>query len=263
VPLRGYRHRHVTPNLPKRPGLAILDEFMDPYNMCFALPFERRKSKFDIIVVHIHKSEGVQKPIRCPNLERFELAMCPQNSGKDTYTSAVHLEGWVAEADRRGTIIFTEDLSPNMIDVLGMKYGIEPEFFADHLRGSEAFRTGKWLPASVRAPKILPSCTREAPFYAVEFRRPYHLSKGLEDVIDLRSCVTNIPRAAQVIEDLPDVFVFEKVSVYKKKDSKIGTFDCLTVTHSLATLYNCKDTSGRLTFGGPFRDNPHRDTPRG
>lgn len=246
MPLSGYRHRHVTPNLLNRPGLAILDEFMDSYNTGFALPFEHRKSKLDIIVVHIHKSEGVQQSIRCLSLETFELAMRPQNSSTDTYTSAVHLEGWVAEADRRGTIIFIEDLSVDMIDVLGTKYSMEPEFFADHLRGSEPFRTGKWLPVAVRAPKILPSCIREAPFYIVEFRRPYHLSKGLEDVIDLRSRVTNIPRGAHIFKgrqtnkDLPDVFVFEKVSVYKKKSSKIGTFDCLAITHSSATLYNRK-----------------------
>lgn len=86
---------------------------------------------------------------------------------------------------------------------------------------------------------------RQAPFYTVELRRPYHLSKGLEDVIDLRSRVTNIPRGAQTITGLPDVFVHEKVSVYKKKDSKIGTFDCLTVTHSLATVLctTAKDTT--------------------
>jgi hypothetical protein len=178
------------------------------------------------------------------------------------------LEGWVAEEDRSGTIIFTEDLSLDMVDVLGTKYSIEPEFFADHLRGSETFRMGKWLPASVRAPKILPSCTRQAPFYSLEFRRPYHLSKGLEDVIDLRSRVTNIPRAAQIIMGKPDVFVFEKVSVYKKKNSKIGTFDCLIVIpiNSLATSYSRKGyvrKGPRANIRGVFRDNPYRETSHG
>jgi hypothetical protein len=159
VPLGEYRHRYVTPKLPTRPGLAILDEFMDPYKRGFALPFQHRKLKFDIVVVHIHKSEGVQQSIGCLSLDSFRVAMRPQNSGTATDTSAVQLEGWIAEEDRSGTIIFTEDLSVDMIDVLGSKYGIEPEFFADHLRGSVAFRTGKWLPVAVRAPKILPSCT--------------------------------------------------------------------------------------------------------
>jgi hypothetical protein len=258
VPLSSYRHRNVIPKLSKRPGLAILDEFMDPCNTGFAPPFKQRKSKFDIIVIHIHRYEGVQQPIRCSSYDRFELAMRPRNYSTATYTSAVQLEGWIAEEDRIGTTIFIEDLSLDMIDVLGSTYGIEPEFFANHLRGSETFRTGKWLPAVVRAPKILPPCIREAPFYAIEFRRPYHLSSGLEDVIDLRSRVTNIPRGAQVIKGthtvkgawdsdyFPDVFVYEKVSVYKKKDSKIGTFNCVTVIHNFATSFNAEDA--RLMF---------------
>src|SRR3981189_3208311 len=95
VPLSEYRYHHVTPKLGQRPGLAILDEFMDPYTR-FALPFEHRKSKFDIIVVHIHESEGVQQPMSCSSLEEFKLAMRLENSDTDAYASAMHLEGWVA-----------------------------------------------------------------------------------------------------------------------------------------------------------------------
>jgi len=258
VPPSSYRHRNVTPKLSHRPGLAILDKFMDPYNTGFAPPFEQRKSKFDIIVIHIHKNKAVQQPIRCSSYDGFELAMRSRNSGTATYTSTVQLEGWIAEEDRIGTTLFIEDLSLDMIDVLGSTYGIEPEFFADHFRGSETFRACKWLPVAVRAPKILPSCIREAPFYAIEFRRPYHLPRGLEDVIDLHSRVTNIPRGAQVIKGthtvkgawdsnyLPDMFVYEKASVYKKKDSKIGTFNCVTVIHNFATSFDAEDA--RLMF---------------
>lgn len=90
--------------------------------------------------------------------------MRPQNSSTGKYPSVVHSEGWAAEVNRRGTIIFTKDLSPDMIDILGTKYSVEPEFFADHLRGSEAFRKGKWLPVVRSSPEDPPILHETSPF---------------------------------------------------------------------------------------------------
>jgi hypothetical protein len=74
-----------------------------------------------------------------------------------------------------------------------------------------------------RTPNLLPDYIRKAPFYTAEYRRPYHIKGGKEQAFKLRVAETTIPRGAQILhDDLPDVFVAEKISVYKKRGSKIG-----------------------------------------
>jgi hypothetical protein len=46
------------------------------------------------------------------------------------------------DPERIGSLIFAKDLSEQMIDALGMKYDLEPEFFACHLEGTESARMG-------------------------------------------------------------------------------------------------------------------------
>lgn len=110
-----------------------------------------------------------------------------------------------------------------MIDGLGMQYKLEPEFFACHLLGTESCRMGHWEPPSVNVPNILPDYFRRAPYYTAEFRRPYHIPGGLEEIIKLRSTVTSTPRNVELIrKDVSDAFVLERISVYKRKGSNFG-----------------------------------------
>ncbi|KAF8847744.1 hypothetical protein BDZ45DRAFT_754559 [Acephala macrosclerotiorum] len=111
--------------------------------------------------------------------------------------------------------------------IFGTTYKLEPEFFASYLAGTELFRLGSYksplvLPPA-RSPYFLPGYFRKAPFYTAEYRRPYHVKGGGQIVCKLRVAVTSTSRGASIIHpDLPDVFVGEKISVYKKRGSKIG-----------------------------------------
>jgi hypothetical protein len=213
VPQSEYHDKYVTPKLEHRPWLDILNEFLDPNEKSFAVWLDHRLSFFDVEVIHISASGKVNTPIKCKNATEF----------KEEISSV--------DKERSGTLVIAEDLSRAMIDALGMQYDLEPEFFACHLLGTESFRMGHWesptVRAPVRAPNILPDYLRKAPYYTVEFRRPYHIPGGLKEIIELRSSKTSTPRGAQILRgDIPDTFVFEKISVYKRKGSNFGMLYC-------------------------------------
>jgi hypothetical protein len=212
VPRSEYHERCVKPKFECRPWLDILSEFLDPKNTCFAVPPNHRLLFFDVEVIHISAS-GVNTPIKCKNATEFNDAISSVDN------------------ERIGTVVIAEDLSGAMIDALGMQYELEPEFFACHLQGTQMFRMGHWESPTardpVRAPNILPDGRRKAPYYTVEFRRPYHIPGGLTELMQLRSSKTNTPRGAQTLGgDIPNLFVFEKVSVYKRKGANFGMFYC-------------------------------------
>lgn len=221
-----YRRERVEPELLQRPWLESLDRFLDPDQKCFAISETRRQEFFDIKVIHISTSGIISPPIVCKNLAEFECSV------RDD------------DPERIGSLILAEDLSQQKIDALGMKYDLEPEFFACHLEGTEPARMGRWQRPTVRAPNLLPDCLRTAPFYSMEFRRPYHIIGGLKKVIQLRSTETCVPRLVEFLRN--DCFVYEKISVYKRKGAKFGTCDFW--------LDLCVE---RLTFSGRSRDNPN------
>jgi DNA-binding transcriptional regulator YiaG len=213
-----YHERFVQDNLQHRPWLDILHQFMNPNAGGFAVNPERRMLHFDIKVIHISKSGNVESIIECLTPTEFKDAISEEE-----------------RQERSGTLIIAKDLSRAMIDSLGTKYELEPEFFASHLEGTETLRMGAWESPTVRppprAPNLLPDYLRKAPFYTVQYRRPYHIKGGIKEVFKLRSSETNISRGAHALSnDLPDIFAFEKISVYKKPGSNIGKLDCLVIS---------------------------------
>jgi len=114
-----------------------------------------------------------------------------------------------------------------IIECLGTRFELEPEFFASHLEGTELFHMGCYsslaLEPPARAPVFSPEFIRKAPFYTAEYRRLYHIQGGREKIFKLRGSKTTTPRGVHVMHpDLPDVSGSEKISVYKRKGSKIG-----------------------------------------
>jgi hypothetical protein len=203
-----YYNQKVAPKLERRPWLDVLHNFLDPNEKHFAVATNRRLSTFDVQVIHISASGEVNKPINCNGV-----------SGEADFQRAI------SNVDKElcGTLIIAEDLSSAMINALGMQYDLEPEFFAYHLDGTQSFRMGEWQSQTVRGSIVLPDHLRKAPHYTMSFRRPYHIPGGLDKIIELRSTKTNTPRGAQVLRrDIPDAFVFEKISVYKRKGSSFG-----------------------------------------
>jgi hypothetical protein len=178
---------------------------MNPTTEGFARKPSKRMKDFDIKVIHFTESGKSDPVIECSTPEEFKRAV----SG---------------EKERIGILILAEGLSRAMIEVLGTTYELEPEFFASYLAGTEMFRMSQQRgrpPA--RSPYLLPDYIRKAPFYTTECRRPYYIEGGEQTALNLRATVTNASRGVSIVHpDLPNVFVCEKISVYKKRGSKIG-----------------------------------------
>jgi hypothetical protein len=193
-----------------RPWLECLYQFMSPATEGFSMhsSSSRRMNDFDIKVIHFTESGKPDPVIKCITPDEFKRAASE-------------------EVKRTGTLIIAKGLSRAMIEVLGTTYELEPEFFASYLAGTETFLLDRYesplLQPPARSPYLLPDYIRKAPFYTAEYRRPYHIEGGLQMVFKLRVTITNTPRGASIVHhDLPDIFVGEKISVYKKRGSKIG-----------------------------------------
>lgn len=215
VPRSEYYERFVKENLQCRPWLESLDQFMNPSALGFAVNPKRRMLHFDIKVIHISKSGSIESITKCLTPTEFKEAISEEEP-----------------KERSGTIIIAKDLSQAMINSLGMNYELEPELFASHLEGTEYFRMGIWESPTVRpparAPNFLPDYLKKASFYTAEYRRPYHMKGGRQEIFKLRSTETNTARGVFVFKyDIPDIFVSEKISVYKKPGSNVGKLDCL------------------------------------
>ena len=233
-------HDRVELKLRHRPWLESLHQFMDPNAKGFALNLATRMKHFDIKIVHFPKSGKPDSVIKCSTPEDFEVAV----SGDE---------------ERTGTLVIAKGISRAIIEALGTKYELEPEFFANHLAGTELFRTGRQesplLRAPARAPNPLPDHLRNAPFYTAEYRRPYHIEGGQERVFTLRVAETTTPRGVQIVhDDLPDVFFFERISVYK--GSNIGKPGLTESQQHVNSMRN-------LTFYAFSRHHSYRSTPFG
>lgn len=167
-----YSHQVIKPKLLHRPWLEILDQFLDPEETGFAAPLEHRLFWFDVQVIHILASGEIhpESPIDCKNAAEFNKAI-----------------GFTDKA-LSGTLVMAEDISQAMVDVLGMQYNIDPEFFACHLHGTETFRTGEWKSSTSRAPNVLPDYLRKSSFYTAETWRPCNVIGARKKLVELRSC---------------------------------------------------------------------------
>jgi hypothetical protein len=202
-----YHEKIIKPNLRRWPWLESLDQFMDPNAKGFAIDLVNysRMELFDVDVIHF---SGYAKPnlvIKCHTPEDLEAAMSE-------------------DKERLGSLVIAKGLSRTMIETLGIKFELEAGFFANHLEGTELYRMGsRTFDPPARAPKFLPEYFRKAPFYTVEYVRAHPIEGGLQGLLQLRGTKTTTPRGIHLIHrDLPDVFVIEKISVYKKTGSKIG-----------------------------------------
>src|SRR5277367_5982661 len=123
VPRSEYHDRVVKPKLMHRPWLDVLDQFLNPNQIGFPVEQDHRMRHFDIKVIHISKFGKISSITKYITPEQF---------------------GDVISEDKEwsGILIIAKDLSRAMIDALGMKYKLEPEFFASRLAGTEPFITG-------------------------------------------------------------------------------------------------------------------------
>ena len=208
IPPSKYHDGVVELALKHRPWLESLHQFMDPNAKGFAIDLASRMEHFDIKVIHFPKSGKPDSVIKCLTPDDFERAISE-------------------DKERTGTLVIAKGISRATIDTLGTIFELEPEFFANHLAGTELYRMGHQellgLRGPARAPNLLPDYIRRAPFYTAEYRRPYHVEGGKDRVFKLRVTETTTSRAVLIVhDDFPDVFFVEKISVYKKRGSNIG-----------------------------------------
>jgi hypothetical protein len=208
-----YHDEVVRPKLKHQPWLDILHKFLDPNKKGFTVAKEHRLEFFNVKVIQISWSREIGQPIKCINPTEFEEAIR-------------------GDKERGSTLVIAQDLSQLVINTLGMQYKLKPEFFASHIQGTQCFQIGNWKSLDVQTPDILPDYLWRAPFYTIEFRRLYHINKGLPCIVKLRSSNTCTPRGAQILrEDLPNAFIFEKILVYHRKRSSTGKLDCRIITN--------------------------------
>jgi hypothetical protein len=202
-----YHEKLVKPNLRRWPWLESLYQFMDPDAKGFAIDLANnsRMEHFDVDVIHFSEYAKPYLVIKCHTPEDFEAAMSE-------------------DKERLGSLVIAKGLSRTMIETLGTKFELDAGFFANHMEGTELYRMGsRTFDPPARAPKFLPEYFRKAPFYAVDYVRAHHIEGGVQGLIRLRETKTTTPRGIHLIHcDLPDVFILEKISVYKKTGSKIG-----------------------------------------
>jgi hypothetical protein len=202
-----YHDEVVKPKLQLRPWLESLNRFMDPDADGFAMDKvdNMRMEHFDIIVIHVPQSGKPYSVVQCDNVADFEATTCE-------------------DKERAGTLIIAKGISRAVIETLGTRFELEPEFFAQYLKGTELYLMGtQTSKPPARSPNLLPDYIRKAPFYTADYRRPLYIEDSMETVIQVRATATTTPRGVQVMhKDSPDVFVAERISVYKKKGSKVG-----------------------------------------
>ncbi|PMD20701.1 hypothetical protein NA56DRAFT_749646 [Hyaloscypha hepaticicola] len=202
-----YHKKRIKPNLRRWPWLESLDQFMDPNAKGFAIDLvnNSRMEHFDVDVIHFSEYAKPYLVIKCDTPEDFEVAMSE-------------------DKNRLGSLVIAKGLSRTMIETLGTKFELKAGFFANHLEGTELFRMGsRTFDPPARAPRFLQEYFRKAPFYTVDYMRAHPIEGGLQGLFRLRGSKTTTPRGIHLIHcDLPDVFILEKISVYKKMGSKIG-----------------------------------------
>jgi hypothetical protein len=131
--------------LQHRPWLQSLHQFMDPTIKGFAMDGDKRMRHFDIEVIHLLQSGKFGSIIECATPPDFEKAIS-------------------ADKEQIGTLVITKGISRAIIEALGTRFELEPEFFATHLAGTEPFWTGHReslisLPPAI-APNLLPGMSR-------------------------------------------------------------------------------------------------------
>ena len=171
-PFQQTYHQRIKSRRKTDPRLTFLDNFLD--RAIQFLPASEKKSRFDIEVVHILESGAVHGPVSCNDKKDFDQAI-----------------GLGAPKDRIGTVILVEDILYDVIEHLGITYNIPPEFFVLHLRNTEDYQTGIYIPTHSPEIELLSSYFANAPFYSLQLQRYYPLPGGVEELHMLRKTKTN------------------------------------------------------------------------
>jgi hypothetical protein len=187
-------HAMISDRLEEMPGLTILDQLMQqrPTN-----------GSFNIQILHVLESGELFPP------KTLECCSTPEEF-HHTFSGA--------PLNRIGSFVLVDNISAEVVETLGSRFNLRPEFFATYLRETQNFREGRFRPSKYCELEVLPSYYREAPFYSLELCRPYPFPGGLEEIAEMRRSINNA-RGFYLMRGLEGASARERVSVYETKTS--------------------------------------------
>jgi hypothetical protein len=175
------------------PRLQLLADFTSP----------------DIRISDYHSNEDVARRMTKVDVTVVDLGPFSVESGQfnDLSSLAGHLHCKLPSGSLR--VIIIEDLSRDVIELLGSKFSLDPRFFENHLRGIQTYLTDRWTgdrTPRVESPK---SEVLSREFLTVDFARPYQF-RGWSLAYTSRVKV-NVPRFGGVVRNL---YLKERASLY-------------------------------------------------
>ena len=194
------------------PRLKLLADFMSPNHRIVGFNTDAdvvlRMKHVDVTVVDHSSIEGVSTKIAVPHRFRDLRALDNHLDIKPVLSGSVR-------------VVLVENISRDVIELLGSRYALDPRFFENHVRGIERFLAAKWSGDKVqRLEDAAPQLIRR-PFATVDFARPYRF-QNWEEVYLLRA-KTTVPRLGNVASNF---YMKENVSIYGPVKCKQGYSVC-------------------------------------
>lgn len=208
LPEPGPYENYIRGLLPHWPHLRIVTDFMSVDLKDTPTPFAKRMFKTDVRVVDIISEQycGTYRTTS-ENLTFGDLAQFQQFLEKPRENGSRNVNV---------RLIMVEDLSAKLIETLGSKFNIDPDFFAQHLGEWSRHYRGFCSNSPERAgsvPYPLNTNVREQGFRHFTFQRAYEW-QGEEWIKKTNLANSNLwrPHISRGIK--PEVFVNERFSVF-------------------------------------------------
>ena len=244
-------------------------------SLCPAFPRLQLLADFmsnEVWIEGFHTPNDVEKRMKKVDVTSFDLGI--KSPVAKTFTDFSTLEAHLnSEQEPKATrVLFVEDISRDVIELLGSKFRLEPQFFENHLRGIQRFLAQQWMGDKTLRLECSLATRLKRNFFTISFRRPYQFDSW-ESLIPLRRKL-NIPRIGSVVHNL---YLRERVSVYSHGDKSTSKYyhfmwnitslafsvDCnnkssLFVIHCWITVYPKPSFSESLTMYPSTTGSPTR-----
>lgn len=145
------------------------------YNLCQFLDRDKKENDCQITGLEFSPGEEVPKTI---DLQKRELSQLLEGSVPNTITT--------------GRILIIEDLTSEIIELLGASLNVDPLFFASHIYGPTVEIT-----ASKPSSAILPSKSKNLNFLSLQYQRTIEF----DDVVSSKKVFrdSNVPRKVAIL----------------------------------------------------------------
>lgn len=181
-------------------------------SLCAAFPRLQLLADFmsdEVWIEGFHTPGDVEKRMKKVDVTTFDLGIKSQVTKTFTEFSALEAHLNSEQEPRTTRVLFVEDISRDVIELLGSKFSLDPQFFENHIRGIQRFLARQWMgDKTLRLESSLATLLKRN-FFTISFCRPYQFD-GWESLIPLRRKL-NVPRIGSVVHNL---YLRERISVY-------------------------------------------------